>query len=210
MTLLPLWKSAFKSQIAPMIPRQDSKGGHALQKTMLCCTFMWFGALAFAQDTSINVKIFGGYSYTMRFAPAPYVGSGSENGWSVALDLDSNKWIGFRSDFVQYHTTYNQSPPHSTSYTYLFGPKVLLTRSQSPRILPYGQFLIGVATDMYFGRTSFAWALGGGADFRLSKHLYLRGEGDYLHTHFTTGDNQIQPSVKNSRPRIETGLVFRF
>ena len=84
---------------------------------------------------------------------------------------------------------------------YLFGPRVSVAVG---RITPFAQALVGIghtssgtATD-----TSFATALGGGADYKLSGPLAWRFQADYLHTRFfSTHQNNI---------RVSTGIVFRF
>jgi opacity protein-like surface antigen len=86
--------------------------------------------------------------------------------------------------------------------------------AKTSKVTPFGHFLIGgahISNQNFFSTgTSFAWDFGGGVDFSLSKHFALRGEGDYLHNHFVTADNQLQPHVPNSHGLLSTGIVFRF
>jgi opacity protein-like surface antigen len=171
-------------------------------------------ALAWSQNAPSRIEVFGGYSYTSsNFA---WTGNG-ENGWNAGAALNAYKWIGFKADFAQYRYSYFECcPDHSTTTTFLFGPQVSIPLPRESRIRPFGEFLIGgahitynVNSNNFFKQgTSFAWAVGGGLDFRLSNHFWLRGEGDYLHNHFITEDNQLH--VADSRARIVTGLVFRF
>jgi opacity protein-like surface antigen len=184
-----------------------------LRKTLLCCFLVLLSALAWSQDAPSRIEIFGGYSYTSsNFA---WTGNG-ENGWNAGVALNAYKWIGFKADFAQYRYT-NPGCCHSTTTTFLFGPQVSIPLSRASRIRPFGEFLIGGAhindtglsqSNIFQQATSFAWAMGGGLDFRLSNHFWLRGEADYLHTHLVPGDNQLH--VADSRARIVTGLVFRF
>ena len=185
-----------------------------LQKTLLCCFLVLFGGLAWSQIAPSRIEIFGGYSYTSsNFA---WTGNG-ENGWDAGAGVNANQWIGFKADFAQYRYSYSDCcPDHSTTTTFLFGPQVSIPLPRASRIRPFGEFLIGgahiaynVNSNNFFKQgTSFAWAGGGGLDFRLSNHFWLRGEGDYLHNHFITSDDQLH--VSNSRARIVTGLVFSF
>jgi len=40
--------------------------------------------------------------------------------------------------------------------------------------------------------------------------LALRGEGNYMHSHFVTSDNQLQSRIMDWHGRVSTGIVFRF
>jgi hypothetical protein len=193
----------------------NPKGRNMLQKTLLCCFLVLFGGLAWSQIAPSRIEIFGGYSYTSsNFA---WTGNG-ENGWDAGAALNAYKWIGFKADFAQYRYTYFACCPqdHSTTTTFLFGPQVSIPLPKASRIRPFGEFLIGGAhitenvngSNVFQQSTSFAWAVGGGFDFRLSNHFWLRGEADYLHTHLVPGDNQLH--VADARARIVTGLVFGF
>jgi opacity protein-like surface antigen len=177
---------------------------------LLCGTLSWC-------QGSTSVQVFGGYSY----APTnfSFVGSG-ENGWNAALDVNARKWLGFTADFAQYFSTFSEGAgipsDNAKTYTFLFGPRVSAPLSKASKVTPFGHFLIGAAhiNDSYAGEfstsTSFAYAFGGGVDFSLTRHFALRGEGDYLHNHFVTSDNQLQPRVADWHGRISTGVVFRF
>jgi Outer membrane protein beta-barrel domain len=185
-----------------------------LRKTLLCCFLVMFGVPAWSQIAASRIEVFGGYSYTSsNFA---WYGNG-ENGWNAGGAVNPNKWIGFKADLAQYRYTYGPGD-HSTTTTFLFGPQVSIPLPKASRIRPFGEFLIGGAhiyyhlqgysSDFFKQSTSFAWALGGGLDFRLSNHFWLRGEADYLRNHFITFDDQLH--VADSRARIVTGLVYCF
>jgi hypothetical protein len=185
-----------------------------LRKTLLCCFLVLLSALAWSQIAPSRIEVFGGYSYT----PSNFTWYGNgENGWNAGGAVNAIKWIGFKADFAQYRYTYGPGD-HSTTTTFLFGPQVSIPLPRASRIRPFGEFLIGGAHiyyhlqgyrfDFFKQSTSFAWAVGGGLDFRLSNHFWLRAEADHLHTHFIPWDNQLH--VADSRARIVTGLVFRF
>lgn len=176
---------------------------------LLCGTLSWC-------QSSPSVQVFGGYSYTpTNFS---FLGGG-ENGWNAALDINSRKWMGFTADFAQYFSTFSFGggvPNDITkTYTVLFGPRASVPLSKTSRVTPFGHFLIGAAhinssAGDFSTSTSFAWDFGGGVDFSLSRHFSLRGEGNYLHNHFVTSDNQLQTRVADWHGRISTGMVFRF
>lgn len=188
-----------------------------LRKTLLCC-LLALGTLAWSQNVKTEFEIFGAYTYTpSNFA---FLGSG-ESGWDAGMAVDANPWLGLKADVAQYYSSYPNEPgDHSKTITFLFGPQVSLPLRSGTKLRPFGQFLIGGAhinyttsgfNNAFFQQsTSFAWDFGGGLDIRLTRHFWLRGEGDYLHNHFVTFDNQLQSEVPDSHARLVMGLVFRF
>jgi len=108
-------------------------------------------------------------------------------------------------------------------HNFLFGPRFTLRRE---KVSPFGHFLIGgshlnetatttipVPTPPIFpvlpntftiktSSTNFAFATGGGADFKLTERMAWRVQADYLQT-------QINRHTQNDL-RVATGLVFRF
>jgi opacity protein-like surface antigen len=96
----------------------------------------------------------------------------------------------------------------------MFGPQFSFPL---PKITPFAHGLFGIAhaiqngtepVDPFRGNNSIAVALGGGLDYHLTRHLAVRGQGDYLLTRFTYSDNQLH--FTNNNLRISTGLVVRF
>jgi opacity protein-like surface antigen len=54
--------------------------------------------------------------------------------------------------------------------------------------------------------TEWAYALGGGASYKLSSYFALRGQADYIRTHFPeTLDRNYQNNY-----RVSVGIVFQF
>jgi opacity protein-like surface antigen len=83
-------------------------------------------------------------------------------------------------------------------------------------LTPFAHFLIGDSHVSPSGfkplksGNSFAYAVGGGLDYALIRHIAIRGQIDLLHNSFTTFDDQIQDRVSHNIPRISTGIVVRF
>ena len=189
-----------------------------MYRTIPLLCLLGLATSALAQD-SLKGEVFGGYTYTpSNFSTFP----NGENGWVASVAGNINRWVSLKADFAQYRATYSifGFNNHNTSTTFLFGPQVTIPLRER-RVKPFGEFLIGgvhvhdtdtLGQDIHAFQsdTTFLWAFGGGVDLQLTRHLWLRGEGDYLHNHFTTNDNQVQSFVKDSRARIVTGLVFRF
>lgn len=105
---------------------------------------------------------------------------------------------------------------NSSVYTFLIGPRFYYRRD---RLAPFAEFLLGGAhsgttthligtippgfpSSYTAGNSSFAFATGGGVDYRLSKHFAWRGEIDYLQTRFV--------STHQNNVLVSTGLVFGF
>jgi opacity protein-like surface antigen len=207
----------FSEPSEPLVGRIPlSKGDCMFKRSLAGLSLLIFCSVAWSQSMP-SVEVFGGYSYTP--ANFTYLKGGSQ-GWNAAASFKAYRWIGFKADFAQYYFS-DSFGDHSTTTTYLFGPVVSIPVPLT-RITPFGQFLFGGASVGYHynmcsscpspfqNPNQFVWMLGGGLDYRLSTHFALRAEGDYLHTHLLTADNQLQSQIQNSHPRFSTGLVFRF
>ena len=181
-------------------------------KVVLCLFGLAFflGVAAQAQERQV-IDVGVSYSY-VRDNPAT-VNSHSLNGASGSVAYNFNSWLSGVADFGGYS---RYTPPafgNSTVSTYLFGPRVSLTRNG--RVTPFGQVLIGVAHSgsRYLttggSQTPFASAIGGGLDWRWTSRIRVRAaELDYLLTHFSEVRNS-NTEVQNNF-RLSTGLVFRF
>ena len=150
---------------------------------------------AHAQILGDKLEVFGGYSY-MRFHNAP---SASLNGWEFSGEYNWNKYLGGVGDIGADYGKWGGVG--ITVHTYLFGPQI----SYPWRISPFAHVLLGAGHRSGSGlnNTSFAYAIGGGFDYKLAPSFYWRViQGDYLPTHFF--------GAKQSNTRFSTGIVFRF
>lgn len=174
-----------------------------------------FSASAFAQTPSGNV--FFGYSYLN--ADASFTGRTSFNGWAGAVEGKLFPFVGIVGDFSEEygHTALvpvlcpaavPNCPPGPTRadqqiYNILFGPRVSVSVKG---IRPFAHVLAGFSHLSEGGglpsNTSFAVAVGGGADFRLMRFVAWRVQADLLHADY------LQNSHVNAR--VSTGLVLRF
>jgi len=164
------------------------------QKLLLMFGLFFLASLsAQAQDTA---EVFGGYSY-MRFHTSL---SGNVNGWEIAGQYKFTDWVGGVADFDGHYGSLGGIG--TSTYTFLFGPQVSLPS----RVSPFGHLLLGGAhiSGEGFGDTSFAMALGGGIDTRISHgRFYWRViQMDYLITQFG--------SRSQNNFRLSTGIVIRF
>lgn len=181
-----------------------------------------FAAANQAQEFS-KLSLFGGYSY-VRANPSDTSGLGSfsMNGGDFQAAYHVTSWLSGVADIGGYHATRplncatlgcaSTSNFKGNTWTYLFGPRV--TFRHFGRVTPFAQVLFGVAhtTPNVFltnNQTDFALSVGGGFDYRLSRHLAIRPlQLEYLETRFKEFDVLSRQTQNNLR--ASTGIVFRF
>ena len=179
---------------------------------LLAVTLSSLSLSLLAQSTN-RVEIFGGYSYF----DGSYTGEGvfpnHPQGWNASVTGKLNRWVGVTADF----SGYSQSDgvgDSANAYNFLFGPTASITFH---RLTPFAHFLLGDSHvnpssgfKVLTSNNSFAFAVGGGLDYAVVKHIAVRAQVDLLHNGFTTNDNQLQYRVDHNFPRVSTGIVLRF
>jgi opacity protein-like surface antigen len=174
-------------------------------------------------------------------APSGTFGVASSfNGWNAEAQYNVTRWLGIVADFGgRYGTPISASSasgvsglPTLSGYSLLFGP--VLSCKTKARMSPFVHALFGWDRASLTGSTlsglpsssadttytDFAMALGGGLDYKLSRHLAVRvGQLDYLYTGhdlnsfygsaFGPGRFQGLASHENNL-RFSTGIVLRF
>ncbi|MBC7931257.1 MAG: porin family protein [Rubrivivax sp.] len=157
---------------------------------------------ASAQEETPKVEVFGGYSY----------GGSNAHGWNGSVAGNVNRWLGVVADFGGQYTRI-ESPASSErikTHSLLFGPRL---SARTKHVTPFAHVLVGAAHndarareegfDFHFTDTSFAVAVGGGLDVRVSERVAVRAfQLDYLRTNFFGGTQ--------NNGRISAGIVFRF
>jgi len=189
-------------------------------RKMACAVLGVFllASLAAAQiPTSGN--IFAGYSYENTNWSGLNSGLSRPNlsGWEASLEGKVFPHLGIVTDFSGHYGSQSftelvpvgQGPVQVNvtghEWELLFGPRLSIPVG---KVTPFAEVMFGVAHVHNGGdlpstaNTSFATALGGGLDYRLSKLFAVRLEVDYLKTRFySTTQNNL---------RLSPGLVFRF
>jgi opacity protein-like surface antigen len=168
---------------------------HALGLALLAAS------AATAQEVP-KAEVFGGYSYA---------GEGT-HGWNASAARNLNGWLGLAADAGGQYTRLEEPGfrERIKTHSFLFGPQLSVRRHK--RLTPFVRTLFGashVSTEAVeagqrfsFSDTSFAAALGGGLDIKLSERLALRAfQADYVHTRFF-GETQ-------HKGRLSFGLVLR-
>jgi opacity protein-like surface antigen len=178
--------------------------------------FATFCAAVRAQDLpKIDLSI--GYSYVhVSASSSTGLGTQSLNGGDLSVSYRLKPWLRIVADFGLTASGYRNSDIvgislRGTQSTYLIGPRFLYTFG---RFTPFAQATFGVAHvnagmfDTASKQTDFAYALGGGFDYRLTRHFALRPlQLEHIRTNFF--ELQANKLTQNDF-RASTGVVFRF
>jgi len=155
------------------------------------------------------------------------------NGWNASGQYNLNSWFGVKADFSGHYGTlltatfptvivpsvFHFSSPSESSYNFLFGPAVSYRRHA---YIPFAHALFGV-NHVSFGsvtvapglpspgptfslnsETHFAFALGGGVDIKVSRHVLVRpGQLDYLEVSSSGNGSGHQNNF-----RFSAGVVY--
>lgn len=166
-----------------------------------------------AQDVP-KFDLFAGYSYVRANPATSGVDGFNLHGGSASIAYNANSWLSGVADFGGYHSNnILGTGVDGTLSTYLFGPRLSYRRNS--HFTPFGQVLFGVAhiggsDGLAFSTSnnSFAMALGGGVDVKITHHFSLRPvQVDYLLTRFDEFGNGAQ---NQNNLRVSTGVVFHF
>ena len=179
-----------------------------------------FAGLANAQIPSGNV--FLGFSYertnSSEFSPnliGTTLSSPNLHGWEASFEGKIVPFVGIVGDVSGHYGSQNftEATPNGLlninvtghEQEYLVGPRLSIPVG---KFTPFAEVMVGAA-HIHSGGTlpgpsnsSFAYALGGGLDYRLFGPVAARVEGDYLRTKFFS-------STQNNL-RLSAGVVFRF
>jgi len=209
-------------------------------KKILCVLTLGalFGLSMYAQEGP-KADLFLGYSF-LRYNSAQTIPAFTANGGIGTFGWNFNDNIGLEAELGGYHNgNVNNYQFDSTSFSYLFGPR--LSYGRSKKFDPYIHVLFGgqnlsssiaqssilvvnphstdkLSNGRYQTATnSFAMAVGGGIDIKLSHLITLRPvQIDYYLTRFEAPNVTIPPgaSVPSARNqnnfRYAAGIGFNF
>lgn len=161
---------------------------------MLSLVFLMAG-LAVAQDFP-RAEVFGGYQF-LRASGDDF--SKMFHGWRASVAGNFNRYFGVEAAFTgTYGDLYDiEGQPDDpnidvnariNNYLYLFGPRFTM---RSERVTAFTHFLLGgsktsvsaAASDPLasLSANNFAWAIGGGLDLNVGKHVAIRpAQIDYI------------------------------
>jgi hypothetical protein len=187
-----------------------------LVRTALAALFLL--GIASAQNIPA-IEVFGGYSYLNFDTTSP---SGSNivaqrlglQGWNVSFSAHVFHRIAAEADISGHSlsTCENITNLSCSDTSYMFGPRFKFGKSSS-RITAFVHGLAGEdnATLVYnqgtVSDTSFAFAVGGGVDYWITRHIGAQlGPADFFWTqHLKTYDAPSQNNI-----RVSGGIIFRF
>ena len=161
---------------------------------------------AFAQtpktsETPARVELFGGYSYLRLNAASG--GSAGLNGWAADTQVNVNRRFAVAASVNGAYG--NQSGADLRLYTFLAGPRLSYRTGRANLFVHAlaGAARLGAsAAGVEDNATSFAAALGGGVDVKLSRRLAVRVfQTDYLLT-------KLAENTQHNF-RLSSGIVIR-
>jgi hypothetical protein len=190
---------------------------------IILTALLFFGVAANASAQAIpKWELMGGYSEDLAGGGIAGEGQLPSNGTQVELDRVVTSYFRvtgqFNAQFADHVVNIAPPPPpggehvNSKELLGLFGPEATYRGLRKFDI--FGHFLIGLAygRDNEFPKiptatyTTWAYALGGGVDYKLAKRVSARLMGfDWITTHFPVNSPEAQDNW-----RLNTGFIFHF
>jgi outer membrane protein OmpA-like peptidoglycan-associated protein len=186
-----------------------------------------FATLAAAQDQSApKWELYAGYSFFYPNAdvhallpggllPVSSPLESSPRGVGASITYDFNRWFGLTLDGSTHlgsGETGLAARIDDTAFSNLsFGPKVTF---RSAHVSPFLEALVGdqrLTPDAFHDIDKLGFMIGGGLDFKLSKHIALRlPRVDYVMSSYRYGPSATTGSTDLQGARLQAGLVFSF
>ncbi len=151
-------------------------------------------------------EVFGGFAYS---GANQVKGSSALLGFSVGADAKLKKWFGGTVDFGEYQSSTGVAKPVVT--TLLAGPEVYIP---ADNLTGFFHVMFGGAHTGNVGakpNIAFAYAVGGGFTYAVSKHWAVRASGDGIVSSFVLDPtNQGYSPHPHVNPRATFGAAYRF
>ena len=171
--------------------------------------------IPFGHKSAPGNELYGGYSYSFRDYSNNQDGpaSGGMNGWQASFKTPVLPWVGLKVDASEYRKSESDGGLTPNIFFIMVGPQV------SQHIGHYTVFVHGLIGGSHLGGAfplssdfTLAAAVGGGLDRSLTRNLAWRATGDFLHTNFSPGGQEVNQlhDLVSSNGRLGTGLVLRF
>jgi opacity protein-like surface antigen len=163
-------------------------------------------------DSTPRLEVGGGFmyrSYNIQFEPRL-----NEYGWFGTADFNLNRWLGFDADIDEGFESTNSETDEYRHITYMFGPQIYPLGHH--RFTPFAHVLFGgsyftfpLPADDGFTDNAFAFAIGGGLDWRATQHIAVRlGQFDYEQDRNFGGGTTGNPLQNNFK--YKAGVIFSF
>jgi len=182
---------------------------------LVCSTLGWSQTEVKKPANFPTAELFGGFAATAGGA------IGAAWDWNAGGDLRLFHPLFVVGDVAVLSNNRSASGNNSETLV-LAGPRYRIPLAKGSRLAVFGEGLIGREIFRNGGQgytwefnndSNLAYALDGGADVGLSRHLAVRGVAGYLYNRFTnsTFDGPVSPAtVGNNRLRVTADLVARF
>ena len=200
-------------------------GGVTAMRFAVLAVLCTVGTLATAQDQAApKWEVFGGYSFLYPNAdlhamlpggllPVSSPLESNPRGLGGSLTYDFNRWFGLTLDASTHWGSGESSlgkKIDDTAFTNIsFGPKLTFRR---PHVAPFLEALVGdhrLTPDAFHDINKLGLMIGGGLDFKVSKHIALRlPRVDYAMSSYRYGPSATTGSTHLRGIRAQAGLVF--
>jgi len=204
---------------------QSLCGGVAALRLMMVAVLGCVGTLAAAQDQPApKWEVFGGYSFLYPntdlhamfpggLLPVSSPLESNPRGLGGSLTYDFNRWFGLTLDGSTHWGSGESSlgkEVDDVGFTNIsFGPKVTFRRTH---VAPFLEALVGdhrLAPDAFHSINKLGFMIGGGLDFKVSKHIALRlPRVDYAMSSYRYGPSATTGKTDLRGVRAQAGLVF--
>jgi opacity protein-like surface antigen len=188
--------------------------------TKLSLLLLWFVPVAYGQGpivAGVAPVMEGGAGFSYTQSKVPSEGQLAMNGIQAVLNADLQRHFGVKLD-VGYSRTFDafSTGRSADTLTYMAGPVFYPVRTNKMHV--YTELLLGGARQtgvnfesngqMVLGYANeFAWAGGGGFQYRMTPSLSMRVGVDYLRTAFFNSEVAVQGQ---SNLRTSLCLIYTF
>jgi hypothetical protein len=157
------------------------------------------------------MDVFGGYSFVSADANSLSTSRQNASGWEASTTVYARPWIGVEGNFSGYYKGYSTgiiAAPHISVRDYgIMGGPHLSFRYGFAHVLFGSDNLSGSVAGLSASQTSFAIAMGGGVEARISEHWSVRPSFDYVLTHHNVLGG---PRVQQNNIRFGAGVAYSF
>ncbi len=209
-----------------MSPHSRRHGG-AFMRLAVIAVLCMVAVHAAAQDQPTpKWELYGGYSFVYPNAdvhamlpggvlPVSSPLESNPRGLGGSITYDFNRWFGLTLDGSTHwgsgETTLVKTIDDAAFSNISFGPKVTF---RSAHFSPFLEALVGdhrLSPDAFHDINKLGFMVGGGLDFKVSKHIALRlPRVDYVMSSYRYGPSATTGSTDIRGLRLQAGLVFNF
>jgi opacity protein-like surface antigen len=190
----------------------------------------------YSANGTVNTKTLTAVSQNQNIASLFSDFGGGPKGFEASVAHNFNKYLGIKADFAMYFTndsdlstvqvcldgscttTTLETNVDRRAFYFMAGPEI--KARNKTRVTPFAHALFGVVRstadfslagasfniDDSHTRTGFAYALGGGLDFRVNKRFSVRAMADYSQTFLGAADED--KSGRQNHVRFSLGILF--